>query len=265
MDTDDGKAGRTSNSEEGPIADFRKTVTDRIDELREFWQTRRMVLQDLTIASWTSKELDKRCYLSPWKFNLIQSGLAALPALLLRKILNLLVPPAKPQGLEGQVNDVFSWLWPIVIPFVLLFTARTIAWGSIKWIDSTAERRARTRRAYLYLDGAYGLYPQALLSIGVVLSSVGVVLSPFETIVRSRPEGPAEGSAAASGCYAAGTLFLVVGFAWEWINKRFIFPRRLFPFIGYSRRVKWFWMLDDKGRNLAPWNKYIFSALSENL
>lgn len=261
MDTDSGdvKADPVSGSGEGPTADFGRKINDKIDELRKFWRTRRAVFQDLTLAERSSAELGRAGYLPAWKFNLIQSGIAALPALVLKKIADFWVTPAKPQGLEGQVDAVFSWLWPIVIPFVLFFSARVIAWGSIKSMDSSAERRKRATRAYLYLDGAYGLYPQALLSIAVVLSSVGVTLSPWQTITRSVPEDAGSRNALATACYNVGSIVLAAGLLWEGVLKRVILPRRLFPFVGYSRRHKWFWMLADKGRNLGPWNKYIFS------
>lgn len=167
--------------------------------------------------------------------------------------------PVKSEGLTGQVNAVFSWLWPIAIPFILFFVARMIAWGSLKGIDSTPEHRKRAARAYLYLDGAYGLYPQALLSIAIVLSSVGAAPSPIQTILRSTPENSASDNVFSTSCYVAGTTILAGALIWETILKRFILPRRLFAFNNYSKRLKWFWMLKDKGRNLGPWNKDVFS------
>jgi hypothetical protein len=160
---------------------LRRKAGEKIGELRKFWRTRTLVFQDLTLVDRTSEELGAGGYLTAWKFNLIQSCFAALPALLLKKIMDFWLPSAKSQGAEAQVDAVFSWLWPIVVPFILFLMARMIAWGSIKRIHSSPEHRKRAARAYLYLDGAYGLYPQTLLS--TLLCSVRLALS----CPRSKP------------------------------------------------------------------------------
>lgn len=250
--------------EDGPWQDFKDGLTKQFGNFVKFWTTRRMVMRGLDIAGQPKEMLDSAGLLSSWKFNITESALASIPALFLKKILDFFYSSPKLGGLDDKVNSVFSWLWPIAVPFILFFVVRIVAWGSLKNKDSTQDGKRRARNGYLYLDGAYSFFPQIILSIAVVLTSVGTARSPLDTILERAP-APTVGDhaigIAVAVCYAIGWILLFAAVVWEYFLKRLHFGRKLMLLNGYSSRLKWFWMIKDKGRNLGPWNKFIFAIL----
>jgi hypothetical protein len=248
-----------ARQQEGPLRDIVENFKTKLDEFRKFWRTRERVLTDLSLIDRTPEELRAAGLMTPWKFNLYQSAIAAAPALIVKAVLDFWVPAHKPEGVDAQVSSVFGWLWPIAIPFIFLILVRMIAWGSIKKMDDSPTKRKRAASAYLYLDGAYSLFPQTLIAVGFALSSVGSDQTPLQTIFRQAPVLNSDASGLSLTCYGIGTIVLFVAVFWEGILKRFVIGRKLFVFNGYARRFKWFWMFRDKGRNLGPWNKYIFA------
>jgi hypothetical protein len=61
---------------------------------------------------------------------------------------------------------------PVLIPFILMVAAYIIGRVSLRSEDSTASTRNRASRIYLYLDGAFGLYPQLITSTALALALV---------------------------------------------------------------------------------------------
>ncbi len=247
-----------TTQEDGPLQDFLEKMRSHVNELSKFWKTRTAVVKDIHIADKSSAELSRKGLMSAWKFNLVQSSLSAIPALILKRVLDFFYPSQKLEGIEGHVHAAFSWLWPLAIPFILFSMARLIAWSSLKRVHASEERKRRAAVAYLYLDGAYSLIPQALLSIAAVITSTGAEPSLTETILGPNTASLADTTGALGNIVLFGALILAVGLVWEFILKRVYLARKLFVYNGYSKQFKWFWMFRDRGRNLGPWNKYIF-------
>jgi hypothetical protein len=54
---------------------------EKWQEVNKFFNTRRVVLDPKFETTFGEADFDKRSIMNPWKFNLIQSGLASTPAL----------------------------------------------------------------------------------------------------------------------------------------------------------------------------------------
>jgi hypothetical protein len=237
--------------QEGPLRDLNSGVAAKLKLWKDFWRTRKRALQNPEIAKLSKQDLDASGLLSPWKFNLIQSGFATLPAIVIGWLISFFRPSTVPQPVDQSldlpstiwvtaqptISRVFSFLWPLVFPFVLFMMARMMAWGSLKKKDSTPLTSNRATGAYLYLDGAYGFYPQMISPLGLVIATAHL----------------------SSAVDVIGYVVFGIGVLWQGILSRWILAKKLFEFNGYSRKFKWFWMFRDQGRNLAPWNKYIFA------
>jgi len=237
--------------QEGPLRDLSSAVTTKLKLWKDFWRTRATALHNPEIAKLSNQELDASGLLGPWKFNLIQSGFATLPAIAIGRVISAFHPSTVPQPVDQfldfdskiwvtaqpMIGSVFSFLWPLVFPFILFMMARMMAWGSLKKKDSIPLASKRATGAYLYLDGAFGFYPQMISPLGLVIATAHL----------------------SSGVDAVGYVLFGIGVVWQGILSRWILAKKLFEFNGYSRKFKWFWMFHDQGRNLAPWNKYIFA------
>jgi len=99
--------------------------------------------------------------MGPWEFNLTQSTIAALPGTVYATLRELLFEPNVSSPVAQKFKEISD---PLVIPFILMLTAYTIGRASLRKEDSTKSKRDRGSRIFLYLDGAYGFYPQLLLS-----------------------------------------------------------------------------------------------------
>jgi hypothetical protein len=213
-----------------------------IDSLRKFHKTSRAVLTGVPIYDWTQKRRSKEGLLEPWAFNLRETALAALPAAVLIGILNYLygnaqTTPDEVAQLTGQAktfwetlqitNQFFSTLLAPTATTIFVFLA---AWGSLKSEDSTGEKRARARHAYLYLNGAYMLVPECCLPVAVSLLQWGL------SGEHNLPIGVG---------IAAGVLLVVSLISCGVVANKA--AKRLFQINGYSGRVRHFWQNDRPG------------------
>jgi hypothetical protein len=149
--------------------EIRKTL----NSYKKFWRTRRAVLNGEQLYTLSSTDLETRGFMGPWTFNTTQSAIAAFAASGFSAILlHLLFPgldSSTPPPSSKTVRDGIVWfgkIFPLlktgILPFTLLASARLIAWSSFHRGDRTPQTMARNTYAYLYTDGAYGLFPQFL-------------------------------------------------------------------------------------------------------
>jgi hypothetical protein len=133
----------------------------KLNKFRKYWKTRGAILSGVPVYDMPKEEREKAGYFSAWSFNTAQSSLSATPALLF----GIVGPYLGLKTIEDNfATHWFRMIWPICIPFVLMFTAYTVGRLSLWKRDATRDARVRAARIYLYLDGAYGLFPQLALS-----------------------------------------------------------------------------------------------------
>jgi hypothetical protein len=168
---------------------------------RRYWRTRNAVMNKGELYELSRKELEEKYYLDGLTFNLQQNILSSLPAVLLLTVLNFLRPI---DSAKDNISDVVliynpisyplnDYLLPFYIPFTLTIVALVAATVSIKtipWISKNDTKNlsvndrlnvtqeeiaksstwARKIKAFWYYDGTYGLWPQMLASVCVVVA-----------------------------------------------------------------------------------------------
>jgi hypothetical protein len=177
--------------------------------------------------------------MEPWHFNLYQSALSALPGVLVVSVLSFLgievadkLTFADP--FDAQVNVYYekflSYLQPLVIPLALGVTCFGAAWASFEKGDRSRENMARARRAYLYYDGAYGLWTQAIMALFVTIYYIPLREKPAFIMLVS----------------IFGFLALAAGM-WQRTIDGWKIPKALFVINGYNYEYPkwWFWFRSD--------------------
>lgn len=157
---------------------------DRYKKFRQFLRTREAILLGERLFDVPDEELSKRELMGPLAFNLYETALAGLPAAGLAWVFQtvthtesgLRFPTSTDpfwQGVLREMNQSAGTIEHVskafVVPGLLLVVAVIASWASLHQSDSTKESRRRCRDAFLYYDGAFGLFPQMLSSLGLVL------------------------------------------------------------------------------------------------
>ena len=137
-------------------------------------------------------------------------------------------------------NKIAAWIDPLSIPIMLTTVVFFFVWGSLKKSDSTPDKRNTARRAYLYFDGAYGLYSQLLMAFGIGLFSTAAGQSLVENEELLMP--------------FLALIFLLAGSTiWQiYISTKKI-PKLVFAVNGYSGKAKHFWQKSNPDD--PPWSK----------
>ena len=157
---------------------------ERYKKFRQFLRTREAIYCGEKLFEMRAEDLAKREFMGPLAFNLYETTIAALPAAGLAWIFQTIRHTESetmfPKLADGYWQNVFSEMnkfaptiehisKAFIVPVLLLVVAVTASWASLHAADSTKETRKRCRDAFLYYDGAYGLLPQMLTSMGLVL------------------------------------------------------------------------------------------------
>ena len=231
--------------DESPVAEVRTKVTDWFGKLRRFRATRQAILDGECLWDYDSERLVKEGYLGPWSFDRFKTFNILFFLLVVGAVVGAVLSALYP-GASAVSRNKFEAIHPELVPllepvsklvaagwFCIAFwlSGFLMGWGSIKPEDSTPERRGRATKAYLYLDGAHGLWPQ--LSWGV-----------FAVLWFCNNRAGALGPAWA----ATATIFIMFPvFCWQaYVNAKKI-PELLF-------RVNHYFTRDD-----APWSRLVLA------
>ena len=187
----------------------------------------------------TRDELHKRGLMGPWTFNLYEVVVAAVPTIVLLRILDFFTRGTRSvvslNPFESAMGRAGTMLGPLVVPVALTLSVYLIARGSLKRDDISSDRLARARYAYLYLDGAYGLLAQAAVAFGIALHTYSIVgyqvLGATTTWVTA--------------------IFVIGGSLHEFHLTWYAIPSRLFSVNGYDPKLS----IRDQPDG-APWTRY---------
>jgi len=185
--------------------------------------------------------------MEPWPFNLYQSALSALPGVLAVSVLSFLGIEVTHKLIfadpfDAQVDVYYqkfiSYLQPLIIPLALGVTCFGTAWASLEKGDRSGEKMARARRAYLYYDGAYGLWTQAIMSL---------VVTFYYSPLREKLGGLT---------MLFGILFFLAAVMWQRAISGWKLPKALFAVNGYHYEYpkSWFWFRSDTVSR--AWRRY---------
>lgn len=178
----------------------RSEITQWFYKARTFWVTRRAIIQGEPLWDYDSEKLAEAEFVGPWRFNAIQSAIAGGIAVASTKFLDLILPKeivssliptsliptsifSKDPAFEELLATTSGWVMLLAGPFVFTALVFMMGMGAIKKEHSTPEYRARSRAAYLYLDGAHGFWPQLLLSPIAVCLTLALLTSPVSFVV----------------------------------------------------------------------------------
>ncbi|MEG4146591.1 hypothetical protein [Microcoleus sp. Pol12B5] len=208
-------------------------------DFKKFRKTRKAILSGDKLYEWNIKELRDRGYLAPLYFNIQESVFVALPSVVIIKIIDWRYPKPPDASDDWELfQGTFGALCAFVAPFVLTLLASILAKASLKKNDLSPSKIDRARKAYLYFDGAYGLYLQGLLSL--VTSLLGWA------IWMSGQENSQEPISSEIGLILL--LFFLVLLALQSKITLWNIPRQLFKINGYSGQS-------------SPWFKYSYNLL----
>lgn len=156
-----------------------KEFCDDRTKFFSYLRTRRAIRAGNALWDLSKEEIKANHWQEPWAFNLYQSVLSALPATLAIYLLTHMgwetsdhVSMQKAIGPDAikYFDPIYSSLHSVLLSLSLALAASFAALGSIDRGDRTKERLARARRLYLYYDGAYGMWPQAVVALFWTLS-----------------------------------------------------------------------------------------------
>lgn len=223
--------------------------------MKRFWHTKKAIMEDSPLYDWNNRELDVANYMRPIQFNIVESLLAALPGLAVMVILFLVLQPTMviQSGLGYEPGILFKnlvllcvllSLYVLIPPVFTGIIAPFAGTGSVRLEDRAKPLNRRAMRAYLYFDGAHGLYSQSTIAFCWMLSfwagtNAQTGLVPQTSVM-------AVSIVAGIGILAAGIYQLRLSF--------YVIPRRLFVANCYSTRIRRFWQ--KKQPDDPPWNRY---------
>ena len=154
---------------------------NKVQDVLKFWKTRDAILGGEPVYEYDRRQLSESGYLGPWHFNLTQSTLSGLPALLIPLILRILhlskTTPAQDDLLD-EILQLFG------IPFILMLTAYVVGRASLWKRDATKAAKRHAAHVFLYLDGAYGFYPQLAATAVFSLALAASDASDLQAVLR---------------------------------------------------------------------------------
>jgi hypothetical protein len=237
------------------LAEEKTKWTKHLETARAFYRTKLAIQRGIPLYEWSITDLQAFGYLGPWKFNAIETAITGGLASLTVNIANALsgAKPAEAETLDGIdpalatiLKTTSSWLEPFTIPIFLTGFVYLMGWGTLRRRDSTSVKRLRARLAYLYFDGAYGLYSQLFLAFGV-----SAISTDFgQKVLSSDP----------LSYFAVAFFVALVGAGiWQLVITGRRIPRLLFVANGYSGRVRHFWQRSHPTD--PPWNKLVVANI----
>lgn len=240
-------------------------LLSKLNSYKTFWATRKAIVRGEPLYDYTASQLKDKKLMGPWTFNTTQSALSALAAVVTGKIIAFFYPPPEhppvtldvsASGLEKLIvaaepikDSIYQWLSTGLAPFTLLVVATMVAWASLYKTDHSPEKHARARNAYLYFDGAYGFFSQALLA----LASVALISSAH---IKSQK------AAVPIAIWIAAIVSFLVGLIWQTRLTNISLAAKLFQVNGYSSKRRTLFNIRTQIENPGPWELYRLVAIS---
>jgi hypothetical protein len=219
-----------------PSNSLNSTFKAMLNEAKVFWTTRRAILQGEPLWDYDRTQTPEK-FFGPWKFNAVQSGIAGGLAAAITNALDFLLPQAPTTSL---LEVTLKWVNPFITPIWLTCLAFLMGWGSLKKEHSSPSERARARAAYLYLDGAYGFWPELLLASLIAFSRLNMLLMMISY-----------------SAYSAVFLSYIVVSIWQIYITLGKLPKLLFTANRYS--VGHFWQ--PRKQDDPPWGRLVSVTL----
>lgn len=153
-------------------------IKKKLEEARKFLRTRSAIINGDRLYDNTKGELESLAVMGPWKFNLMQSTICALPGMMIVAlgwvVGHPLLPVKAPLG-DPLQQKIYGVLEPLGPPFVLLFSVYLVAYCCLPSGFVTKHNWNAAKRKYLYLDATFGIWPQFILASSLAVLQMAVV------------------------------------------------------------------------------------------
>jgi hypothetical protein len=227
----------------------------QLSPFRWYSRTRRAVLAGRPLYDYSLTKLQSEGLLAPLAFNFLESTLAATLAVFMWSVLVRFLPGSASAETGSPSDEILETILKVSLsataPFVFLLIAYIAARASLRAPDQTAGRVERAVRAFLYLDGASGLAPQALLVLGLLTLAVAFDNPGYslEAIIFGTTAG------------LVGGALIVVGLSWSAILLVAPITAKLFAVNGYPAGGRRWWPRVETARE-GPHVKFLFGRLA---
>ena len=204
---------------------------DRFTKIHSFLCTRRSVLKGEQLWAMQKAELSTRKCMTPWAFNVYQSGLSALVAWgLLQLAFGFALPKMSPPALELLFP-------PLAVTLSLAVAAYFLSYASLLPQDRQPTQLLRARYAYLYLDGAFGFWIQTLVATVQVFWLVEPQYRIAATVWLRLSDGSSSLGATAGSMSSVLLLLLIASSMLQGALMSYVIPKRLFAVNGYVQHA----------------------------
>jgi hypothetical protein len=230
---------RSAEYQVGARSDKKGLRLSDVLTLRAFRATRLAVLQGESLHLWSRAKLSAAGLMPAWMFNACESLLAGLPAQFL-----FWLSPAVDIQRDGE-----AFALAVFAPFGLMAGAAFSGIATLRREEATRPRVGTAIRAYLYLEGAHGLFAEAGTSILIALCALlDASKAGWLQIMLALP-------------ILIPCVMAAIDLWYEFDVK---IPHKLFVANGYDSQYPgpFSFLFPDpqRGPNAAPWRQYHFFA-----
>jgi hypothetical protein len=179
------------SSANNPIPPDREEFENPLDVLpfvekakaaRKFLNTRRAILAGERLYNLTQSEIKPRGLLGPWAFNAAKSIVVSIPGIVVGGCIAVVWPLATSGAHDPLQEKIGSALAPLMGPIALLMAVYAMAYACLPTGYVTKKNWKAAQRKYLFLDGAYGFWPQFFIALSTALVRVPAVVANRRTL-----------------------------------------------------------------------------------
>jgi len=135
-----------------------------------YLKTRKLIRSAFPLWTLNANQIKQKNLLNPLAFNVFESICASAPVSILLWFIENIIPDSSTEDQFVKIlEELFSWMSPVIVPLSFLVLAYTAGWSALRKEDYSKAKSKISKNAYLYLDGAYGLLPQAITSFLYVI------------------------------------------------------------------------------------------------
>jgi hypothetical protein len=203
-------------------------------DIQKFLKTRTAIVSGETLYKDMKSDLSSRGLMGPWVFNITQSTICSIPGMTMAAFAWLL--DVHRGALTTTPGDrvtlkILSVLSPLMPPLTLLLIVYVIAFCSLPPGFVTGVNWKAAQRKYLYLDGAFGLWPQFILASCIAVTGA---------------TSPPPGSTRAPLIFGVAVWVFIGTFIWQSIITAFKIREGMFEYDYLSEQDSMFGSLKER-------------------
>ena len=146
---------------------YEKTIS-KIKSPLHYLKTRKAIKKGDPLYKYTREQIELNQLLKPWTYNFTKAFLSIMPTIFILGVMDFFIFSGAKNSIIKDEFLLFSMQLNLkynatyIYPFIITLLANTASFSITKDRSDKLERQKNTY-LYLYLDGTYGLFPQATL------------------------------------------------------------------------------------------------------